>query len=72
VACKPFADTTRNVGMFDGADREAVIAHDALLSAADDIGLSAARFQVDQSVALQETIERFFAGIKRVDVVGGI
>src|SRR5690606_2986816 len=69
---KPFADATGSVRMFNGADREAVIARDTLLPAAHDIGLSAARFLVDQSVALQESIQSFLAAIKRVDLVGGI
>src|SRR5690606_6037683 len=72
MAGKPLADSTGYIGMFDGADREAVVARDTLLPAAHDIGLSAARFLVDQSVALQESIESFLAATKRVDVVGGI
>ncbi len=63
MTCKPLADSTGCIGMFDGADREAVVARDTLFPAAHDIGLSAARFLVDQSVALQEAVERFLAGL---------
>lgn len=69
---EPLANATRCIGVFDCSDREAVIAHNALFSATDDVSLSAARFLVDQRVALQKAVKRFFAAIKRIDFVRGV